>query len=157
MDIELVKKKSKQRFLFHMVSIVSLIVLVITSDVLLLLFSSLDYGLNVAINIILTILLVTFLIFYFLNVFPIVFHYYSYYKYMNKTNLEHRRNMTFLKEAGSKDIENVTYTVLQFLYKEGERVYNDNLYLLDCSYPFKEGKNYQLETYHNVIVMAKEI
>lgn len=76
---------------------------------------------------------------------------------MSSANLDHRRRMVFLKENGEKLIDNVSYRVVQFLYKEGENEYNDNLYLLDNDASFIEGKAYKLDTYHNVIVGYQEI
>ena len=60
--------------------------------------------------------------------------------------------MVYLKEVESKDINNVTYRVVQFLYSEGEKEYNENLFLLDTGVEFVGGHAYKLDTYQNVIV-----
>ena len=71
---------------------------------------------------------------------------------MSVVNLEHRRSMKFYKEIEEKEINNVTYRVLQFVYYEGETEYNDNLYVLDNDVKFIEGRSYRLDTFHNVII-----
>ena len=71
---------------------------------------------------------------------------------MSEVSLEHRRRVVFLKEVGNKDIGNVTYRVVQFTYNEGEKEYNENLFLLDTDVSFIGGRCYKLDTYHNVII-----
>ena len=156
-DINEFKKKAKTRYVLHIVFISSLLVLTITGSILSLFLSNLDYTLNLILNIVITVLVALFTIFYFLNIFPMVKHYYSYYKNMSVVNLEHRRRVIFLKEINNKDIDNVTYRVAQFTYSEGEKEYNENLFLLDTDIKFVGGKVYKLDTYHNVIVAFEEI
>ena len=156
-DINEFKKKAKTRYVLHIVFISCLLVLTITGSILSLLLSNLDYTLNLILNIVITVLVALFTIFYFLNIFPMVKHYYSYYKNMSVVNLEHRRRVIFLKEINNKDIDNVTYRVAQFTYSEGEKEYNENLFLLDTDIKFVGGKVYKLDTYHNVIVAFEEI
>lgn len=151
-DIEAFKKKAKTRYVLHIVFISCLLVLTITGSILSLLLSNLDYTLNLILNISITVLVALFTIFYFFNIFPIVKHYYSYYKNMSDVSLEHRRRVVFFKEIDNKDISNVTYRVVQFTYNEGEKEYNENLFLLDTDIQFEGGKVYRLDTYHNVII-----
>lgn len=151
-DINEFKKKAKTRYVLHIVFISCLLVLTITGSILSLLLSNLDYTLNLVLNIVITILVALFTIFYFLNIFPIARHYYSYYSNMSAVSLEHRRRVVFLGEIQSRDIGNVTYRVVQFAYNEGEKEYNENLFLLDTDIKFVNGQAYKLNTYHNVIV-----
>lgn len=151
-DINAFIKKGKTRYLIHIVFICCLLVFTITGSILSLLFSNLDYLPNLLINIIVTVIVAIFSIFYFINIFPIVRHYYAFYKGMSVVNLEHRRSMKFYKEIEEKEINNVTYRVLQFVYYEGETEYNDNLYVLDNDVKFIEGRSYRLDTFHNVII-----
>ena len=71
---------------------------------------------------------------------------------MSSVSLEHRRRVVFLGEIENKDIGNVTYRVVQFTYFEGEKEYNENLFLLDTGINFVHGQAYKLDTYHNVII-----
>lgn len=151
-DINGFKKKAKVRYVLHIVFICCLLVLTITGSILSLLLSNLDYTLNLVLNIVVTVLVALFTIFYFFNIFPIVRHYYSYYKNMSSVSLEHRRRVVFLQEIEKKDIDNVTYRVVQFTYSEGEKEYNENLFLLDTDIKFNDGQAYKIDTYHNVII-----
>ena len=151
-DINEFKKKAKTRYVLHIVFISCLLVLTITGSILSLLLSNLDYTLNLILNIVITVLVALFTIFYFLNIFPIVRHYYSYYENMSSVSLEHRRRVVFLGEIENKDIGTVTYRVVQFTYFEGEKEYNENLFLLDTGINFVHGQAYKLDTYHNVII-----
>ena len=151
-DINEFKRKAKTRFVLHIVFISCLLVLTITGSLFSLFLSNLDYTVNLVLNIVITVLVALFTIFYFFNIFPIVKHYYSYYKNMSSVSLDHRRRMMFFKEMDKKDIDNVTYRVVQFTYNEGEKEYNENLFLLDTCINFESGKAYKLDTYHNVIV-----
>ena len=151
-DIDEFKKKSKTRYVLHIVFVVCLLVLTITGAILSLVLSTLDYNVNLIINIVVSVIVALFLIFYFLNIFPIVKHYYSYYRKMNKVSLESRRRMVFYQEIDIKEIDNVKYRVLQFVYQEGENEYNENLYVLDNDEQFVVGEEYKINTYHNVII-----
>ena len=71
---------------------------------------------------------------------------------MSTVSLEHRRRVVFSQEIESKDIDNVTYRVVQFTYMEGEKEYNENLFLLDTSIDFVKGQAYKVDSYHNVRV-----
>ena len=156
-DIQNFKKKGKTRYLLNIILISCLLVVTITGAVLSLLFSTLDYIPNLVINIVICALVAVFTIFYFFNIFPIVKHYYAFYKGMSDINLEHRRRMVFYKEIGTKTMDNVKYRVLQFLYSEGENEYNENLYVLDSDSSFEENKAYKIVSYHNVIIRFEEI
>lgn len=146
------KKKAKTRYVLHIVFISCLLILTITGTTLSLLFSNLDYTWNLIINIVSSVLVAVFVIFYFLNIFPIVSHYYSFYKGMSEVNLDHRRRVVFYQEVERKSIHNVSYRVLQFVYNEGEKEYNENLFLLDTGVEFVKGQSYKIDTYHNTIV-----
>ena len=146
------KKKAKTRYVIHIVFICCLLVLTITGSILSLLLSNLDYTLNLVLNIIITVLVAVFVIFYFLNIFPVISHYYSFYKGMSEVNLDHRRRVVFYQEIERKDIHNVSYRVVQFVYNEGEKEYNENLLLLDTDVEFVSGQAYKIDTYHNTIV-----
>ena len=151
-DIGVFKKKAKARYFTHIVTISLVFIFVIVGTLLSLLLSNLDYIINQIINIIITVLFFLFLVFYLLNIFPLVRHYYAYYKNLSDVNLDHRRRMVYFKEIDKKEINNVIYRVLQFVYSEGETEYNDNLYVLDSDVSFQEGQSYKLDTYQNVIV-----
>lgn len=151
-DIASNQKKAKKRFILH-ISLISLITaLGITGSVLLLIYSKLEYTLNLILDIVICSLVAILLIFYFFNIFPLDIHYYRLYKNASSASLEHLRRMTFIKEVEPKDIDKVTHRVLQFSYREGEKEYIHNLYVLDNDVSFNEGTSYKLDTYHNVIV-----
>lgn len=151
-DIKTFKKKAKKRYVLHIIFISCLLALSITGSLLALFFSNLDYIWNLVLSISVTVIVILFSIFYFLNIFPIVKHYYSYYKNLNEVGLDNRRRLVFLKEEERRDISNVSYRVLQFTYSEGEKEFNDSLFLLDNQTTFTPGKAYKLKTYQNVIV-----
>ena len=151
-NIEEFKKKVKTRYVLHIVFIACLLVLTITGAVLSLLLSNLDYLVNMIVNIVVTVLVFLFVIFYFLNIFPIVRHYYAYYKNLSEVGLDHRRRLVFYEEEENRYIDNVKYRVLQFTYLEGEKEYNDSLFLLDTDFAFEKGKAYKIKTYQNVII-----
>ena len=65
--------------------------------------------------------------------------------------------MVYLKEMENKNIDNVTYRVIQFIYKEGENEFNENLYILDNDINFIPGNVYSLDTYQNVIIAYEDI
>ena len=152
LDIANYSKRSKQRFILH-ISLVSFLgAAIIAGSVLLLVFSKLDYTLNLILNILMGSILVIGLLFYFLNIFPLDKHYFSTFKNANTASLDHHRRMTFVQEIGTKDINKVTHRVMQFSYSEGENQYIDNLYVIDSKVSFKEGVNYKLDTYRNIII-----
>ena len=151
------KNKAKTRYALHIVFICCLLVLTITGSLLSLLLSNLDYTLNLVLNIIITVLVALFTFFYFFNIFPIVKHYYSYFKNMSEVSLEHRRRLVFYQEIENKTIDNVSYRVVQFTYDEGEKEYNENLFLLDTGINFVSGQAYKLDTYHNVIITYEDL
>ena len=151
-DINGFKKKAKTRYVINIVLISCLLIFTVGGSITSLLLSSLDYIPNLIINIVVTVLVAVFSIFYFLNIFPVIRHYYSYYKNMSGVSVDHRRRMVYLKEVDNKIIDNVTYRVVQFVYNEGETEYNENLFLLDTDMNFTEGQAYKLATYQNVII-----
>lgn len=151
------KKNAKLRYVLHIIFITSLLVLTIAGAVLLLVFSSLDYTLNQIIAVVLCVLVCLFTIFYFLNIFPIIKHYYSFYKGLNEVNLENRRRMVFNEKKNIKEIDNTKYNVYEFIYNEGETDYKEGLYVLDSEVNFEPGKEYKIQTYHNVIIRFEEI
>lgn len=151
------KKKAKIRYILNLVLVLLLLVVVITGCIFSLVMSPLDYAPYMIINIAISLIAVIAAIFYFANIFPIISHYYRYYKRMSNVGLEHRRRRTFVEELPSKDISKVTYRVLLFSYNEGEKVYKENLYVLDSNYQFKTGSNYKIATYQNVIVKCEDL
>ncbi len=151
------KKKAKIRYILNLILVLLLLGGVTAGLVLSLIFSTLDYQLNMIINIAASILVALAAIFYFANVFPIISHYYKFYKNMNEVGLDHRRSRTFVSELEPKNIQYVKYRVLLFSYIEGEREYKENLYVLDNDIKFKEGNNYKIATYHNVIVKSEDL
>ena len=156
-DIEGGKRKSKARFIVHIILVLTLSVGIITGSVLLLLLSTLDYIPNLIINIVVDVLLVVFLVFYFLNIFPVVNYYYKLFKGMNGLSIEHRRKMLYLGEKENKIISNVNFRVLDFSYREGENEYEEHLYILDSDVSLEVNKSYTLDTYQNIIVRYQEI
>lgn len=157
LDIKKNKKRSKRRYVLHIALLSSLSLLVIVGSVLSLIFSSLDYQVNLLLNIIIDSLYVVFMVFYFLNIFPMVKRYYRIYKGMNGVSMEHRRKMTFIEQRENKTMDNIIFKVMNFSYQEGENVYQENLYILDNDVPFEKGKSYALDIYQNIIVNMKEI
>ena len=145
LDIKLANRRSKRRYVIHIVLISLLSVMVIAGSLLSILFSSLDYYPNLIINIVVDCLYLVFMVFYFLNIFPMVRRYYKIYKGMNGVNLENRRNMTFVEQREDKTMDYIVFKVMNFSY------------LLDTEASFKEGESYSLETYQNIIVGVKEI
>ena len=151
------KKSAKTRYVLHIIFIVALITLTIAGSVCSLIFSTLDYQLNLILNIVIGVVVICFSFFYFLNIFPIVKHYYSFYKGLNEVSLEHRRRLVYLEESNNKEIDNTKYRVLLFKYSEGEKEYKENLYVLDNGINFDVNKEYKIVTYHNVIIRFEEI
>lgn len=156
LDIKKQRSRANRRYVFHIVLISLLSIAVTTGSLLSILFSTLDYQLNLILNIVVDSLYLVFMVFYFLNIFPMARRYYKIYKGMNGVSLENRRNMTFVETREDKTMDNIVFKVKNFSYKEGENVYEENLYLLDTSYDFKEGESYYLETYQNIIIGVKE-
>jgi len=157
LDIKKNKKRSKRRYVLHITLISLLSILVIAGSVLSLIFSSLDYQINLLANIIIDSLYVVFMVFYFLNIFPIVKRYYRLYKGMSGVSIEHRRKMTFVEQRENKVMDNIIFKVMNFSYQEGENTYQESLYILDNEIPFESGKSYALDVYQNIIVSTKEI
>ena len=151
------KKKAKIRYILNLILVLLLLAGVITGLVLSLLLSTLDYQINMVINIVVSILVTLVAIFYFSNVFPIIQHYYKYYKNMSDIGLDHRRSRTFVEELDSKNIQHVNYRVLLFSYREGEKEYKENLYVLDNDIQYQVGNVYRITTYRNVIVRSEDL
>ena len=151
------KKKAKIRYILNLILVLLLLAGVITGLVLSLLLSTLDYQINMVINIVVSILVTLVAIFYFSNVFPIIQHYYKYYKNMSDIGLDHRRSRTFVEELDSKNIQHVNYRVLLFSYREGEKEYKENLYVLDNDIQYQVGNDYKITTYRNVIVRSEDL
>ena len=151
------KKKAKIRYILNLVLVLLLLVGVVTGLVLSLVLSSLDYQVNMIINIAVSVLVALVAIFYFANIFPVISHYYKFYKNMNEVGLDHRRSRTYVGELENKNIQYVRYRVLLFSYKEGETEYKENLYVLDNDISFVEGNNYKIATYRNVIVKSEDL
>ena len=151
------KKKAKIRYILNLVLVLLLLAGVITGLVLSLLLSTLDYQINMVINIVVSILVTLVAIFYFSNIFPIIRHYYKFYKNMSDVGLDHRRSRTFVEELDSKNIQHVNYRVLLFSYREGEKEYKENLYVLDNDIQYQVGNDYRITTYRNVIVRSEDL
>ena len=151
------KKKAKIRYILHLVLVLLLLVGAATGLVLSLVLSTLDYQLNMILNIAGSVIITLLAIFYFANIFPVIRHYFKFYKNMSEIGLDHRRTRTFVSELEKKNIEHVCYRVLLFSYKEGENEYKENLYVLDNDVQFKEGNNYKIATYRNVIVKSEDL
>ena len=156
LDIKKERKRSKRRYVSHIILISLLSIGVILGSLLSILLSTLDYQVNLILNIVIDCLYLVFMVFYFLNIFPMDRRYYKTYKGMNGVSLENRRNMTFVEVREDKTMDNIVYKVMNFSYKEGENVYEENLYLLDSEYDFVKGESYYLETYQNIIIGVKE-
>ena len=156
-NINELKKKAKIRYILHLVFVSLLLVGVVTGLILSLLLSTLDYQINMIINIVVSVVVAIFAIFYFTNIFPIISHYYKFYKNLNEVGLDHRRRRVFIKEEEPKNIQSVKYRVLLFSYKEGETEYKESLYILDNNTEFTSGKAYKLVTYRNVIVKCEDL
>ena len=156
-DIKEGKKKSKRRFILHIIFVSILSILVIGGTITSLLLSSLDYNWNLISNILIWAFYLIFIVFYFINIFPVVSHYYFFYKNMNEVALEKRRHLTYVGEIENKTLSNVIYRVVQFSYKEGESEFIDNLYLLDSDYQFIANKAYRLQTFRNVIIRSEDL
>ena len=151
------KKNAKTRYVLHLIFIVALLALTLAGSICSLIFSKLNYNLNLILNIVVGVVVVIFSLFYFMNIFPIVRHYYSFYKGLNEVNLEHRRRLIYLNECDNKEIDNTKYRVLLFKYTEGENEYKENLYVLDNDIQLNKNKEYKVITYHNVIIRFEEI
>lgn len=151
------KKKAKIRYILHLILVSLLLAIVIVGLVLSLVYSTLDYQINMIINIVVSVVVAILAIFYFTNIFPIISHYYKFYKNMNDVGLDHRRRRTFVEELERKNIQHVNYRVLLFSYTEGETEYKENLYVLDNDIEFKPGNSYKIATYHNVIVKSEDL
>lgn len=151
-NIDGFKKKAKLRYVLNIVFLAVILLATIGGTITSLLLSHLDYTVNMIINIVVTVVVGLFIIFYLLNIFPIISHYYTYYKNLNVASLEHHRRLVFFREIENKEINNVKYRVLQFFYQEGEYRYIDNLYVLDNDVKLIEDQAYKVQTYQNVII-----
>lgn len=151
------KKKAKIRYFINLILVLLLLVGTAVGLVLSLVLSTLDYQLNMIINIAASVVVALLAIFYFANIFPVISHYYKFYKRMNEVGLDHRRSRTFVEELQNKNIDHVNYRVLLFSYKEGEKEYKENLYVLDNDIEFTKGNNYKIATYRNVIVKSEDL
>ena len=156
-NINKFKKKAKIRYILNLILVLLLLVGVATGLVLSLLFSKLNYTVNMIINIAVSLVVVIAAIFYFANIWPLISHYYRFYKNMNEVGLDHRRQRTFVEELPNKNLQHVNYRVLMFSYKEGEKEYKENLYILDSDVKLNPGSNYKIATYHNVIVKYEDL
>lgn len=156
-DVDKYKKKTKIRFIIHLICLFLLIAGVVIGSVFSLIKSPLDYRLNLILNIAIDSLLICFLIFYFFNIFPVVVHYYRIFKNANHVAYEHRRHLTYIEEKNIKTISIIRFRTLSFSYKEGEGTYLDNLYVLDSDIELKKGQKYSLYTYRNIIIKLEEI
>ena len=155
-DVKEIRKKSKVRFFLHLFGVIILTLGVIAGSLLLLLLSNLDYIPNLIITIVLDATYFSFLVFYFFTIFPIVKHYYKVFGKMNQIAFEHRRRLKFEEEKENRINDNVRYRTLNFTYKEGENIYNENLYVLDNNVEFIKDKYYSLFTYRNIIISYEE-
>ena len=155
-DTKQLRKKSRVRFFLHLFGIILLTLMVITGSLLLLLLSNLDYIPNLIITIVLDAVYFSFLVFYFFTIFPVVKHYYKVFGKMNQIAFEHRRRLKYEAEKDNRINENVRYRTLNFTYKEGENIYNENLYVLDNDVEFIKDKYYSLFTYQNIIISYEE-
>ena len=155
--IQSFKKKARKRYVFHLALVILLITLTISGSLISLFLSNLDYALNLLLNIFVYIFVGLFLIFYFLNIFPIVDHYYKFYKDLDEVSLEHRRRLVFNNEEKKKDIGNTSYRVLSFAYEEASKSYTEFLYVLDSDVQFNKNQEYKLLTYKNVIIRYEEL
>ena len=155
-DIKKTRKKACVRFYLHLICISLLTIGVILGSIFSLIYSTLDYQLNLILNIVIDCLFASFIIFYFFSIFPVVNHYYRLFRRINQVAYEHRRNLEYVEERESKTINNVIYRTLNFSYKEGENTYQENLYVLDNDIALKEGAHYSIFTYHNIIIKLEE-
>ena len=156
-DIDGGRRKSKARYVIHLILVIVLTAGIIAGSLLLLFLSNLDYIPNLVINIVVDSLFAIFLVFYFINIFPVVSYYHRLYKGMSSFTIEHRRKMQFIEEKETKIINNVNFRVLTFSYKEGEKDFQEHLYVLDSKEAFEASKCYRLDTYQNIIVRYQEI
>ena len=155
-DVKELRKKSRVRFFLHVFSIIILTIAVVTGSVLLLLFSSLDYIPNMVACIAIDVTYFCFLVFYFYTIFPIVKHYYRVFGKMNQVSFEHRRRLTFIEEKDNRVTDNVKFRTMNFMYKEGENIYQESLYVIDNDIQFEADKDYSIYTYQNIIVSFEE-
>ena len=155
-NVKTVKKKAVLRFYLHIIVISLLTIGVILGSVFSLIYSSLDYNLNVILNLVVDSVFVCFLIFYFFTIFPVVNHYYKLFRRIDQVAYEHRRQLVYLEEKENRIINNVKFRTLVFSYKEGENTYQENLYILDNDFVLKEGTKYSLYTYQNVIIRLED-
>lgn len=157
-DVKSIRKKSKVRFYLHVFGITLLTLGVIAGSICSLLFSSLDYEINLILNIVIDSGYFCFLVFYFFSIFPIVKHYYKLFSKMNQVAFEHRRKLLYVEEKDNKTTNNVRFRTLNFTYKEGENEYQENLYILDNNdINLEVGKYYSIFTYQNIIVNFEEV
>lgn len=156
-DSNKVKKQAKRRLILHLVLISLLLIAVISGSIVLLLLSTLDYLWNLIVTIVICCLTFTFVLFYFLNIFPIVSHYYFFYKRMNETAYERHIGVKYLEEQTNKVINNVKYRSLYFAYQERQTTYHQSMYVLDNDVTFNPGDILKVVTYKNVIVKYEVI
>lgn len=150
--------KAKRRYVLNILLIVLFVLAYSTGSIVLLVTSSLKYTLPMVIDIVISVICVSFLIFYFLNIFPIVRHYFKFYRALERGTLERRRYVTFEKEVETKTKDGVVYRQFMFSFEEQQKKFYERIYVLDNpGLNFKEGQLIKAVTFQNVLLKYEEV
>lgn len=146
-------KQAKKRFILNLIFIISFIVIYVAASVLLLILSPNNYTVYMIINIVISTLCLGLIIFYFGNIFPVVKHYYSFYKSLATHTNTKKRIVTYEKEDEIKYRDGVKYRQFVFSYEEAGKKFFDRVLVLDNdSLVLDAGVAYKIYTYQNVML-----
>ena len=145
-------KKAKKRYTFGIIFIALFITLLIAGAVLLLVLSPRNYIPMMIIDIVVTAIGLSVIIFFFINIFPVLRHYYKFYKALEDGTMKKKKIVVFDHEEQQKEKEGVMYRQLIFSYDEAGETYYDRVFVLDNdSLNFEKGQRIKIATFQNVL------
>ena len=151
-------KKAKRRYTFGIIFITLLITILVAGAVLLLILSPKNYVPMMIIDIIATAIGLSVIIFFFVNVFPVLRHYYKFYKAMENGTMKKKKIVVFDHEDEQKERDGVIYRQLIFSYVESGETYYDRIFVLDNdSLSFEKGQRVKISTFQNVLCEYEDI
>lgn len=157
-NVEIESKKAKRRYVLNILLVVLFLLVYISGSIALLISSGLKYKPQMIIDILISMVCIPLLIFYFINLFPIVRHYYKFYRSLTLGTLERRRYVRFEEEVESKTKDGVIYRQLMFSFEEQQKKFYERLYVLDNpSITFERGQLIKVVVFQNVMLKYEAI
>lgn len=151
-------KKAKRRYALGIVFISLFIAAIIATMVLLLVLSPKNYVPMMIIDIVVSAIGLSIVIFFFINLFPILRHYYKFYKALESGTMKRKKIVVFDHEDERKEKEGVFYRQLIFSYQEAGETYYDRIFVLDNdALSFEKGKRVRIATFQNVLCEYEEV